>query len=240
MGLQLPPRRLRRKPNRSSMPQKNYTHISILLDRSGSMNDAGKREEAISGFNNFIAEQKKIPGKVTISLAQFDHQYEVLHDFLKLEYVPALTKEKYVPRGMTALLDAFGRLMTTTGSTLASMPEAERPSKVLFVVITDGQENSSKEMTSARIAEMVDEQRNKYSWAFIYLGADLKDFDGSGMLGVGGLTNYQFTNGYDGLMNAHTFSVSTASGVRHANAFACAAAAVYRTTGSVSLGDTEE
>ena len=148
----------------------NLIDITLVLDRSGSMEIV--RDDTIGGTNSFIEQQKQGTTDVTFTLVQFDNQYEFVHKAAPMKTVPPLNRETYQPRGSTALLDAIGRAINETGARLAAMPENERPAKVLFIIQTDGQENSSKEFTHSQIASMITHQREKYSWEFIYLGAN--------------------------------------------------------------------
>lgn len=148
----------------------DYTDITIILDRSGSMFTC--RDDTIGGFNAFLHEQQKLPGKATLTLVQFDDQYEVVHNCLNIKEVLDLDSNTFVPRGMTALHDAIGRSINAAGTRFSVMSENDRPSKVIFVIITDGYENSSKEFSSAKIKEMIGHQSEKYKWEFVYIGAN--------------------------------------------------------------------
>lgn len=150
----------------------NKIFVAIVLDRSGSMQDCAK--EAIGGFNRIVEDQKKVPGVTLVTLAQFDDKYELLHDGVPVEQVQPLTDETFVPRGMTALLDAMGKTIVSVGEKLALMAEAERPAKVIMVTITDGEENASKEYKHARIKEMIQHQTKTYSWEFVFVGSEPK------------------------------------------------------------------
>lgn len=149
----------------------NSTFIAIVLDRSGSMSSV--RNDTIGGFNTFLKAQKDLGGDARLTLAQFDDQYEVVHENKPLMDVPELNVDTFVPRGGTALLDAIGDTINSTGKHLAAMPEDKRPKRVAFVIITDGQENSSKRFKKEAIKTMIEHQRDKYAWEFLYLGADL-------------------------------------------------------------------
>jgi len=148
----------------------NATDISVVLDRSGSMSVV--KPDTIGGFNTFLKDQKAAPGEARLTLAQFDTEYEIVHDGKPIGDVPDLNDSTFVPRGNTALLDAIGRTINATGKRLSDMPEADRPAKVVFVIITDGQENSSREFTVGKVNEMISHQRNVYGWQFIFLGAN--------------------------------------------------------------------
>lgn len=163
---------------------KDATHIAVLLDRSGSMESI--KAETISGFNFFLNEQKKSGANATLTLVQFDTQAtEIIHEAGPIQSLPALNDETYQPRGGTPLLDAIGETMISTGRTLAAIPETNRPDKVVFVIITDGQENSSHKFSKAQIKEMLEHQTNVYKWQFIYLGANQDAFAEAGNVGIG-------------------------------------------------------
>ena len=147
----------------------NFTRIAIILDRSGSMESC--KESTVAGFNEFIRTQRELPGEATVKLVQFDDQYETVFD-MNLKNCPELTQSTFVPRGSTALLDAQGRTIVELGRELAALPEQERPSKVIVVTLTDGLENASKEFNLEQIGEMIREQRDKYNWDFVFLGAN--------------------------------------------------------------------
>jgi hypothetical protein len=151
----------------------DYTHIAVILDRTGSMESI--RDDTIGGFNTFISEQKLQPNKATLTLVQFDSQdpYEVIHQVKTIQEVPELTRETYVPRATTPLLDAIGRGINDLEKCVADMKEGERPSKVVFVVITDGQENASREFRRDQILKMINEKEKQYGWQFVFLSADL-------------------------------------------------------------------
>jgi len=135
--------------------KQDSTFMAIVLDRSGSMSSV--RDDAIGGFKTFLAEHQKLPGEALLTLVQFNDGYEVVHDGVLVAVVPPLTPETYVPGGNTALLDAMGRTIDSVGAKLQSMPEGERPGKVIVVVISDGQENASREYTAQHVKSMIDQ-----------------------------------------------------------------------------------
>lgn len=161
----------------------DYTHITMILDRSGSMGTI--RSDVVGGFNAFLDEQKKVPGKCTVTLVQFDSEnpYDVLRHMTQLADVKPLGEE-YQPRSNTPLYDALGRGIVNTGIDLTALPEAERPGKVVFVIITDGLENASREYTSQKVGEMTKHQEEVYKWHFIYLGANQDAFAAGHGIGV--------------------------------------------------------
>lgn len=149
---------------------KEQTDVTIILDRSGSKEAI--KTDAIGGYNTFIEEQKKLGEKCLITLVQFDDQYERLYSTKFPSNVEALTTNTFVPRGTTALYDAIGRTVTDIGSRISALPENDRPNKVVVLIITDGQENCSREYNAARIKEMVEHQQSKYNWQFVFIGAN--------------------------------------------------------------------
>lgn len=190
-----------------------YTHIVVILDRSGSMETL--KHDAIGGFNSFIAEQKKVPGEATLTLVQFDHEYNVLCDFSPLHFAPSLNLSTFVPRGTTALLDAIGRTITSVGQRLASMPEYQRPSKVVFAVLTDGQENASKEFNRARIFDMITHQEQKYNWVFAFLSSSLDAIqDATVWYGIPVKWTYTYSSTSEGTRNAFVALASSVTSYR--------------------------
>lgn len=149
------------------MPNTTYTHIEVLLDRSGSMDTL--KDDMEQGFNRFLKEQKSVPGKATIGLTQFDYEHETVYSMLPISEAPNLRLD---PRGSTALIDAMCKSIDDLGDRLAAMRESERPGKVIFVIITDGYENASRKHKRADAMGRVQRQQDQYQWEFIYLGAN--------------------------------------------------------------------
>lgn len=157
------------------MSQADYTHISMVLDRSGSMSSC--KNATIEGVNKFVTEQKALPGQATATIVQFDHEYQALHSGKALKDIPLLTDTSYEPRGSTALYDSVARCIRETGEWLAAMPEVARPKNVLFLIVTDGYENASTDFSvatggRAKLKAMIEHQTKVYGWAFAYIGAN--------------------------------------------------------------------
>jgi uncharacterized protein YegL len=165
----------------------DLTDITLVVDRSGSMDSI--RQDAEGGINAFIADQAKDPGEALLTLVQFDTEYEFIHRGVPIAKV---AKFQLQPRGATALLDALGRAINETGSRLAAMHEDERPGLVIFVVMTDGLENSSREFNKAQIKQMIDHQQTAYNWHFTFLAANQDAFAEAADIGmaVGGAANF--------------------------------------------------
>lgn len=163
------------------MTDPNYTHMAFLLDASGSM--AAIRSDVEGGFDAFIAEQRTQPGRCTVTLADFSGpgDYQVRYAAKELSEVEHLVLQ---PRGMTALLDSIGRLVTETGQYLAGLPEEQRPGLVIVGIMTDGLENSSQEWTRPGIKALIEQQEETYSWVFHYLGANQDAIEVGAGLGV--------------------------------------------------------
>lgn len=181
------------------MVDQNYTEIVILLDQSGSM--ASRKEQTITGFNEFLHEQKQVPGRASLTLTLFNTETEVRHLVVPINDVPDLTAETFTPGGMTALLDAVGETIRSVGTRLEAMDEVDRPGLVLFAIITDGQENSSKEYTKKAVNEMIRHQEDVYGWEFDYVGTDPSVWTEAAGLGIQvtnicrTATTYQATKG---------------------------------------------
>lgn len=161
------------------MPDQTLTHLAMLLDRSGSMQTIKQATE--QGFDLFLAEQREAPGRCTVTLAQFDNEYDEVYTDLDVREAPPLDLR---PRGMTALLDSIGRLVQTTALRIAQLPEEQRPGAVIVGIMTDGLENASKEYTHAAIKALVTEREETFGWTFLYMGANQDAIEVGASLGV--------------------------------------------------------
>ena len=151
--------------------KKNLTELVFILDRSGSM--AGLEADTIGGFNAMTQKQRKEPGEALVSTVLFDNETQVIHDRVPLDKVPALTQKEYYVRGCTALLDAVGGAIHHIGNVHKYTREEDRPEKTLFVITTDGMENASRRYTYDKVKAMIEHQREKYGWEFLFLGANI-------------------------------------------------------------------
>jgi len=176
------------------MTKENFTSINVIIDKSGSMGHL--TEDTIGSFNTFLTDQKTVPGEAVFTLCTFNTDYSLIHDFVKLASVPDLDSKIYKPNGGTALLDAMGTTINTVGAKLAAMPEDERPSKVIFLIITDGQENSSHHFSAAQIKSMVEHQRDAYKWEFVFMGANIDSIAEGQAIGISmqNSMNYEATS----------------------------------------------
>jgi hypothetical protein len=160
----------------------NLSEIIFILDRSGSMSSL--EHETIIGYNRFLESQREKSGDAQITTVLFDNYYELLHDGVNIRLVEPITAAEYFTRGSTALLDAVGKTILDVSRRLSRKPQEERPGKVIFVITTDGMENSSREFSHAKIHEMIRHQQEKYNWAFIFLGANIDADETAEELGI--------------------------------------------------------
>lgn len=169
----------------------DLTDITMVVDRSGSMESI--RADAEGGINTFVDSQKSEPGEALLTLVQFDTAYEFIHKGVPISSV---SRFRLVPRGSTALLDAVGRAINETGARLAAMDEAQRPGLVVFVIVTDGAENSSKEFSREQIRKMIEHQQSVYKWQFTFLAANQDAFAEGATLGIAqaGIANFTAAN----------------------------------------------
>jgi uncharacterized protein YegL len=219
------------------MAKKDLTEIIVVLDRSGSMQSM--RKDAVGGFNAFLEQQQKLPGEANVTIALFDHEYELLENGTPIAQVKPLNDTTYVPRGSTALLDAVGRTINDIDARIKKASKAQRPSKTIMVVITDGQENASREFHGSKISEMIKDQREKNKWEVIFIGADESAMRDARAIGVGGpiytMGNANPASFSKGVRGAGGQSISGTLGVSKMNiAYDAVSMAVsnYRSTGS--------
>ena len=151
--------------------KRNLTEVVFILDRSGSM--SGLERDTIGGYNSLLEKQKQEDGEVLISTVLFDDRQEVLHDRVPLEDVKPMSEKEYYVRGCTALLDAIGGAIHHIGNIHKYAREEDRPTKTLFIITTDGMENASRRYTYDKVKQMVERQKNKYGWEFLFLGANI-------------------------------------------------------------------
>lgn len=159
----------------------DFVEILAIIDRSGSM--AKIKGDAIGGFNEFLEQQKALPGKANFTLALFSGDYDLVYSGVDLQEVPKMSDHNYRPRGWTALLDAIGRAVTDVNERLASLPDEQRPGKVIVAILIDGEENSSKKYKREEIRVMIDAQREA-GWEFIFLAANQDAFAEGKSLGI--------------------------------------------------------
>lgn len=182
--------------------KKNYTHISILLDKSGSMH--GLIDDTIGGYNSLIEDQKREVGTATVSLDQFSYNSTNVYSFVDVNEVRRLSKANYKPSGGTALYDALSDLIDDTGRILSRMPERQRPSKVLIAVITDGEENCSKKTTASALKSKIEHQSGNYNWEFVFIGSNQDAVLSARKIGIAATHAFTYENTSLGTMKGYT------------------------------------
>lgn len=151
--------------------KKDLTELVFILDKSGSM--AGLESDTIGGYNAMLDKQKQEAGECRLTTVLFDHRYKLLHDRIDLQAVCPISQREYYVGGSTALLDAIGHTIHKIGSAQKHTAEDYRAEKVVVVIITDGEENASREYTAERARQMIEHQKSRYGWEFIFLGANI-------------------------------------------------------------------
>lgn len=162
--------------------KKGLTELVFILDRSGSM--SGLESDTIGGFNSMLKKQLEVDGECRITTALFDHEYELLHDRIDIHAVEAMTEEEYYVGGATALIDAIGMTIQKISNAEKNTKDGYRAEKVMFVIITDGEENSSREYSAAQVKALVEDKKSKEGWEFIFLGANIDSVQTAGRFGI--------------------------------------------------------
>ena len=193
--------------------KKGLTEIVFILDRSGSM--SGLEKDTIGGFNTTIEKQKQEEGEAIVSTVLFDNDMEVLHDRVSLEKVAPLTDKEYYARGCTALLDAIGGAIHHIGNVHKYAREEDRPEKTIFVITTDGYENASRKYSSDRVKQMVERQKQKYGWEFIFLGANIDAVETARNFGIDEERAANFVNDGAGIGVMYEAQCCLMSDIRH-------------------------
>ena len=162
--------------------KKNLTEIVFILDRSGSM--SGLEADTIGGFNSMIAKQKKAGGEALISTVLFDNHSEVIHDRVNIRDIRPMTDEEYSVRGCTALLDAIGGAIHHIGNIHKYARPEDVPEHTMFIITTDGMENASHIYTSNKVKKMIERQKEKYGWEFLFIGANIDAVETAARYGI--------------------------------------------------------
>ena len=151
--------------------KKGLTELVFILDESGSM--CGMEADTIGGFNSMIEKQRREAGEAYVSTVAFANESRVIHDRVSLEQVEPLTRQQYTPSGCTALLDALGGAIHHIGNVHKYARPEDVPEHTVFVITTDGMENASRRYTKAEVKAMVERQKDRYGWEFLFLGANM-------------------------------------------------------------------
>ena len=163
--------------------KKGLTELVFILDRSGSM--AGLEEDTIGGFNAMLDKQKQEAGEALVSTVLFNHESAVIHDRVDVKRVEPMTGKQYAVGGCTALLDAVGGAIHHIGNIHKYAREEDRPERTLFVITTDGLENASHRYNADQVRQMIERQKAKHDWEFIFLGANMDAVQAAGRMGIG-------------------------------------------------------
>lgn len=177
--------------------KKNLAELIFILDRSGSM--SGLESDTIGGYNSMLKKQMDSEGDAFITTVLFDDDYELLHDRINLKGVRPITEKEYFVRGTTALLDAIGKSIQKIINVQRNTSEDEKAEKILFVITTDGLENASREYSYAKIKAMIEHQKSKYGWEFIFLGANIDAVSEAEKFGIDSSRAAQYHNDKEGI-----------------------------------------
>lgn len=186
--------------------------ITLVLDESGSMGPL--QLDTIGGVNRFLADQRKLPGSCHVSVVKFNDTSKPVYLARDIKDAPDLTTESYAPEGSTALLDAVGFAIDEAGSRFKAMKEEDRPGKVIFVIVTDGEENASRTRKKADIKDAVERQKNIYKWEFVFLGANIDAFAEGYSLGISSLNTIQTHSTPQSVNKAYTSLSANAASFR--------------------------
>ncbi len=176
--------------------KKGLSELVFILDRSGSM--GGLESDTIGGFNSMLAKQKKEEGEANVTTVLFDDQVEIIHDRFPIAAVKPLTDDDYFVRGSTALLDAIGSTVKKIENVQERLPEDLQAEKVIFVITTDGEENSSREYTAKMVRKMI-EAHQEQGWQFIFMGANMDAISEAEKLGINRRHAVSYRNDSDGV-----------------------------------------
>ena len=190
----------------------NTTELVFILDRSGSM--TGLEKDTIGGFNSMLKKQKKQDGKCYVSTVLFDHETEVLHDRQPLEKVGEMTEEEYYTRGSTALLDALGGAIHHIGKIHKYARKEDVPEHTLFIITTDGMENASHRYTAETVRAMIEKQKAKYGWEFLFIGANIDAVSTAARYGISGDRAVNYNADSEGTGIVYEALEATVSAVR--------------------------
>ena len=196
--------------------KKNLTELVMILDRSGSM--SGLESDTIGGYNSMLKMQREADGEVLVSTILFDDRSEVLYDRVPLEKLPQMTDKEYFVRGCTALLDAVGGAIHHIGNIHKYAREEDRPEKTIFVITTDGMENASRKYSYDRVKRMVERQKEKYGWEFLFLGANIDAIETAERFGISSDRAANYNSDHEGTVLNYEVLADTVCEMRAAAA----------------------
>lgn len=193
--------------------KKNLMEIVFILDRSGSM--SGLEADTIGGFNSMIEKQRKESGEALISTILFDNVSEVLHDRVPVQKVAPMTDRDYFVCGGTALLDAIGGTIRHIGNIHKYARQEDVPEHTLFVITTDGMENASRRYDSEKVKKMIERQKRKYGWEFLFLGANIDAVETARHFGIDADRAVNYHSDHEGTQLNYEVLSAAVSAVRH-------------------------
>lgn len=188
--------------------ENDLTEIVCIIDSSGSMSSL--QEDTIEGFNNFIEEQRDFPGRANVTLILFNSDCDVVYEGIDIKDVDPLTDKEYIPEGYTALFDAISSSIASLKKRIFNMSEEDQPSKAIFCIITDGQENSSQEVDKDTVTNLINQCKDYYNWEFAFLSADMDAIKEASSIGISSGMTGSFTPTSEGISYAYA-SVSSAT-----------------------------
>jgi uncharacterized protein YegL len=196
--------KLRTKIKNKIMPKQGLTEIVTIIDKSGSMSSL--KSKTIEGFNEFLTEQKSIKGEANFSLVLFSShgKEKIVFDSIDIQDTTNLTEENYQPNGTTALYDAIGKTIKAMKKRIKNLDDNERPDRVLFVILTDGQENDSKIFNKEKVFKLIKKMEKKNNWSFIYLGSNQDAFAEGSKMGVNTSKTLNYSADVNGMNFAYT------------------------------------
>jgi uncharacterized protein YegL len=162
--------------------KKGLTELVFILDKSGSM--AGLEKDTIGGFNSMLQKQRSEQGECRVTTVLFDNRYTLLHDRIDIQAVSPMTEKEYCVGGSTALLDAIGRTIGKISAVQENTAEDFRAEKVIFIIITDGEENSSREFSAPEVKKLIRREKEAHGWEFLFLGANINAVETAGRFGI--------------------------------------------------------
>jgi len=168
--------------------KKDLCELVVIIDESGSM--TGTKDKVIKGFNEFLETHQSLPGEALLTLIKFNTKYEIIYNGINIKDIPHFNNNDYTPNGMTALLDAVGRSIDEVGKRYDTLKKKDKPGKIIFLIMTDGEENSSKEYKLQQIKENIEKRKNKNKWEFIFMGANQDAWAAGGGMGISQNVNY--------------------------------------------------
>ncbi len=174
----------------------NLTELVFIIDKSGSMSPL--RDDTIGGFNTMIQQQKSSGGQILVSTVMFSETSDVVHDRIDISNIKDLTRDDYAPMGCTALLDAVGNAVKHIGNIHKYARKEDIPQKTLFVITTDGMENASTQYTQPQIKKLIEKQKEKYGWEFLFIGANIDSVETAGSMGIDARRAVNYTASKEG------------------------------------------